>query len=186
MAEIPLSSRFTYEDFCNWPQDGRRHEIIDGEHFASSTPNRSHQLALIHLVALLHPFVGQHQLGEVFLSPFDVLFSDFDVVQPDLVFVAKANAEIVTEDNVQGVPDLVVEILSESTRKYDLVTKRKLYERFGVPEFWVVDPLLETVAVYRHDGSVLAKVAELSAEADEQLDSPRLPGLSVSLASLFE
>lgn len=185
MTVAPVSTRFTYEDYCNWPDDGRRHEIIDGDHFTSTSRNRSHQLALGHLIAQLHPFVGKHQLGEVFLSPFDVLFSDFDVVQPDLLFVAKANAEIVTEDNIRGVPDLVIEILSESTRKYDLVTKRKLYERFGVPEFWVVDPLLETIAVYRHDGSVLAKVAELSAEVGEKLESPLLPGLVLAVSEIF-
>jgi Uma2 family endonuclease len=185
MAVHPLTARLTYEDYCAWPEDGRRHEIVDGEHYVSPSPKRKHQSAAANLTATLVSFVRAHQLGQVFPAPFDVLFSDFDVVQPDLVFVAAGNAEIVTEDNIQGTPDLVVEILSESSRKYDLVTKRKLYERFGVREFWVLDPLLETATVYRLENGAFRRLAELSAEAEDILSTPLLPGLVLPLTSLF-
>lgn len=185
MAVVPLTARLTYEDYCAWPEDGRRHEIVDGEHYVSPSPKRKHQAVSVALTARLHSFAKQNRLGQVFAAPFDVLFSDFDVVQPDLVFVAAGNAEIVTEDNIQGTPDLVVEILSESSRKYDLVTKRKLYERFGVPEFWVFDPLLETATVYRLENGAFRRLAELSVEAEDTLSTPLLPGLVLPLASLF-
>lgn len=185
MAVYPLTARLTYEDYCAWPEDGRRHEIVDGEHYVRPSPKRKHQAVSVALTALLHSFARQNRLGQVFAAPFDVLFSDVDVVQPDLVFVAAGNAEIVTEDNIQGAPDLVVEILSESSRKYDLVTKRKLYERFGVREFWVLDPLLETATVYRLEDGAFRRLPELSAEAEDTLSTPLLPGLVLPLTSLF-
>lgn len=106
-------------------------------------------------------------------------------MEPDLLFVATSRASIITENNIQGPPDLVVEILSESTRRTDEIIKRKLYERYGVPEYWIVDPELNTVKVYRLIGERYDRVAELAEESGHELTTPLLPGLRISLAAVF-
>lgn len=108
-----------------------------------------------------------------------MVLSDLDVVEPDLLFVSSGRSSIITEKNVQGPPDLVVEILSETTRKTDEVIKRKLYEGHGVSEYWVVDPELETIKVYRMKDQGYLRAAELSL-------APLLPGLQISLTEIFE
>ena len=144
------SSQLTYEDYLLFPDDGKRHEIIDGDHYVTPAPRTKHQRVLSqpdcrYWVLSLNNGAWAWSCA----APSDVILSDENVVQPDLLFVSTARAGIVTEDNIRGAPDLVVEIISETTRKKDEVTKRKLYERFGVQEYWVVDPELETVKIFR-------------------------------------
>ena len=127
-----------------------------------------------------------NRLGRLYFSPFDVVLSDEDVVQPDLVFVSQRAVHDRQDRGAVGAPDLVIEILSESTRKTDETVKRKLYEWAGVLEYWVVDPVLETVKVYRLAGGVYERVAELSVEAGDRLETPLLPGLTIALAQIFE
>jgi Uma2 family endonuclease len=177
--------KLTYEDLQAFPDDGKRHEIIDGEHFVTPSPETGHQAIAVNLVVLLKNFLDAHALGEVFVAPLDVVFSDTDVVEPDLLFVAAEHADRITRKNIRGAPDLVIEILSPSTRKTDEVIKRKLFERFGVAEYWVVDPELETVKVYRRAEKGFARVAELSKEAGEMLTTPLLPGFAAPLEKIF-
>ncbi len=118
--------------------------------------------------------------------PLDTVLSPWDVVEPDLLFVAADQLDILTEPNVQGAPALVVEVLSPSTRRRDLGIKRQLFDRGGVREYWVVDPKGRDLTVYRRtaDGS-FPKVAQLSAGDDATLTTPLLPGFTLSLAKLF-
>ncbi len=178
-------TKFTYEDYVLFPDDGRRHEIIDGEHFVTPAPLTKHQRIVTRLIASLESQVRLQKGGEVLAAPCDVILSDLDVVQPDLLYVSPGRAAIVTEKNIQGAPDLVVEILSESTRKTDEIIKRKLYERFGVREYWVVDPELETVKLYRLTGKAYKRVSELSRESGDALTTPLLPKLKMALKDLF-
>jgi len=104
---------------------------------------------------------------------------------PDLLFVSKERAEILTKANLQGAPDLIIEILSPSTRTRDEGLKRQLYERMGVSEYWLADPLFDAVRVYRREGEALLLVAELSAESGDVLTTPLLPGLELPLAEIF-
>jgi Uma2 family endonuclease len=115
----------------------------------------------------------------------DVVLSDQDVVEPDLLFVCAARASIITEKNIQGAPDLVVEIISETSRKTDRTIKRKLYERHGVREYWIVDPELETLDIYRMTGGGYVRAAELSREADHAIETPLLQGLRLKLSEIF-
>ena len=178
--------KFTYDDFVNFPADGKRHEIIDGEHYVTPSPNLKHQAVSGNLFALLWTHLKQHPLGSVFAAPFDVVFSDLDVVEPDLLYVSRERLEVLTRQHVRGAPDLVVEILSPGTRRTDEITKRKLYERFGVQEYWVVDPDLDAIKIYRRDGTnAFARVEELSAEAGGVLTTPLLPGWSAPLSEIF-
>ena len=187
--EQPASrdTRLTYDDYLLFPDDGKRHEIIDGEHYVTPSPNPRHQVLLGRLYFEIEQYLRQHPgTGQVFLSPLDVIFSKWDIVEPDLLFVAANQADILTEDNVQGPPALVIEILSRGTRKRDEHVKRRLFERGGVREYWIVDPKHDRVTVWRRqpDGS-FPRVAELLSERQDVPTTPLLPQLTISLAQLF-
>ena len=124
--------------------------------------------------------------GHVFLSPLDVALSHWDVVEPDVLFVAGDQPDILTEKNIQGPPALVVEVLSKSTRKRDAQIKRRLFERTGVREYWLVDPELDTVQLFRPSPEgKRARVVELTAEDSDVLTTPLLPGCQIALRELF-
>jgi Uma2 family endonuclease len=186
MATPAFRLQLTYEDYLLFPDDGRRHELIGGEHFVSPSPVRKHQRASANLQRILSSLIFDHRLGFLYAAPFDVILSDEDVVQPDLIFVSNERSAIEQDHGIVGAPDLLVEILSESNRKTDEIAKRKLYEWAGVLEYWIVDPVLETVKVYRLAGGAYERVAELSVEAGDSLETPLLPGLTIALAQIFE
>ncbi len=180
-------ARLTYEDFVRIPDDGMRHEIIDGVHYVTPSPNRRHQEMVMRLSLSLGNFLEDRpDRGQVFLAPFDVVFTFHDVVEPDLVFVAPDQLDILTDKNIQGTPALVIEILSPSTRRRDQHIKRTLYERTGVREYWLIDPELNTVTVFRRagDGS-FPRASELTAAGRDTLETPLLPGWSLALSRLF-
>ena len=120
------------------------------------------------------------------MAPCDVVLSDFDVVQPDLVFVATSQADIVAESNIRGIPTLVVEILSEGNRKLDETIKRQRYEHYGIPEYWIIDPALVQVKIYRFADGRYGQAVVLSADATGLLTTPLLPNLSLPLTTLFK
>jgi Uma2 family endonuclease len=187
MPTTAHDGRLTYEDFLLFPDDGLRHEIIDGAHYVTPSPNQRHQ----ELVGRLYLSLGavledRPDRGRLFLSPFDVVFSFHDIVEPDLVFVAPDQLDILTARNIQGTPALVIEILSPSTRKRDRDVKRRLYERAGVREYWLVDPDLNAVTMYRRaEGGSFPLAAHLTAERHDTLTTPLVPGWSVGLVRLF-
>ena len=179
--------KLTYDDFVHFPDDGRRHELIDGEHYVTPSPNTKHQRVSTDLTVLIGSWLEQHPIGQVFHAPFDVVFSQYDVVEPDLLFLSNARAaDALTAQHVRGVPELVIEIGSPGTRKRDETVKRALYERVGVSEYWVVDPDTDTIRVYRLEGDEFARVSELSADAGDVLVTPLLPGLELPLARVFK
>jgi Uma2 family endonuclease len=175
----------TYEDYCHFPDDGRRHELIGGEHYVTPAPSTRHQRIVIKLARLIDAHASEYGLGMVLVAPTDVILSDTDVVQPDVLFVATAHLGRVAEHGVLGAPDLTIEILSQATRRVDEVEKRKLYEAAGVAEYWVVDPELEIVKIYRASNGRYARVAELSREEAGIITSPLFPGLDLPLAAVF-
>lgn len=179
-------TRLTHDDLLLFPDDGKRHEIIDGVHYVTPAPNRRHQQLVGRLYLRLATFLEANPaLGELYFAPFDVVLSHHDVVEPDLLFIAGTQMDILTDENVQGPPALVVEVLSKSTRKRDAQTKRRLFERTGVQEYWLVDPELDTVQVFRPAEGRLRRVAEFAAEDDHTLTTPLLPGWSLTLSDLF-
>ena len=178
--------RLTYDDFVHFPDDGKRHELIDGEHYVSPSPNTKHQFCVGAVFNAIWNLVQEHRTGQVFVAPFDVLFSRFDVVEPDILFISRGRlATVLTDKNVQGAPDLVVEVGSPSTLRRDETVKRQLYERCGVAEYWFVDPDTDVVRVYRLEGSHYGHARELSLEAKDVLTTPLLPGLELPLARIF-
>ncbi len=132
-------TKLTYEDYVGFPDDLQRHEIIDGDHYVTPSPLSYHQLVSGDLFVGLYRQIYEAGLGRVISAPMDVLLSRVDIVQPDIVVILESNASIITEKNIQGAPDLVVEILSPSTSARDRTLKKALYERVGVREYWIVD-----------------------------------------------
>jgi Uma2 family endonuclease len=183
----PRGVKLTYDDFVLFPDDGLRHELIDGEHYVTPSPNTNHQTVVANLHLLIGTWLRAHPIGRLFFAPFDVVLSQLDVVEPDLLYMSnERKAQILTDANVRGVPELVIEVGSPSTRRRDDTTKRSLYERSGVSEYWVVDPELEVVRVYTRDGERFARPRELSSDAADLLTTPLLSGLELSLRDIFQ
>lgn len=135
----PRRVMLTYEDYCRMPS-GNRYELVEGDIRMTPSPSVFHQRISRRIEKVLLEWVERHELGEVLHAPIDVVLSEHNVVQPDILYVARERLGIIKEANIQGAPDLVVEILSPSDAEWDRVTKRRVYARFGVREFWIVDP----------------------------------------------
>jgi Uma2 family endonuclease len=178
--------KLTYDDYVLIPEDGMRHEILDGEHYVTPAPSEGHQAVLINLGSWIREFLRRSPVGRILPAPFDVLFSEHDIAQPDLLFVSKRREGVLTGKNAQGAPDLVVEILSRSTRRIDLGLKRQRYELAGVEEYWLVDPERRTVRVLRRDGPAFGPPVDLSAQAGDVLETPLLPGLEIPVGEIFD
>ncbi len=186
MKPVTPGLKLTYEDFALFPDDGKRHEIVDGEHHVTPSPNTKHQTIVGNLHGVMWAYLQRQPLGRVFVAPFDVVFSEFDIVEPDLLYLSSERAaEIITPQHVRGAPELVVEVASPSTRQRDETIKRRLYERSGVSEYWVVDPDLDLVRIYRRSGESFSRAIELSREADDVLTTPLLPELEIPLTRIF-
>ncbi|MEO8497188.1 MAG: Uma2 family endonuclease [Planctomycetota bacterium] len=135
---IPAKTKLGYEHYVCYPDDGRRHEIIDGDHFVNPAPTMDHQRFSRRIQFQLYDQIEESGRGEVFNAPSDVQLTDHDVVQPDLIVVMRERRSILTATKIKGIPNLIVEVLSPSTKQYDRVLKKDLYERVGVPEYWIV------------------------------------------------
>jgi Uma2 family endonuclease len=180
------AAKLTYDDFVHFPDDGKRHELIDGEHYVTPSPNIRHQRISGNLHLLIGNWLEEHPIGRLFYAPLDVVLSDIDVVEPDLLYLSNERAaQVLTPLHARGVPEILVEIGSKRTRKRDETIKRRLYERVGVTEYWVIDPEIDVARVYRHQGAGFARPQELSREADDVLTTPLLPGLGLPLARIF-
>jgi Uma2 family endonuclease len=179
--------RFRYEDYQTLPESmSTRYELLDGALIMVPAPNPSHQRVSRNLGFILMVFVQERKLGEIFYSPVDVVLGqgdDREIVQPDLLFIAKAQSHIVTTEEIQGAPALVVEILSPGTEVRDRGYKKVLYGRYGVQEYWIVDPRTQLAEVYVPD----VEGFQLSRQymRDQTLTSPLLPDLQVALAEVF-
>ena len=182
---LPRNVRFTYRDYVNMPEsETKRYELLDGEIFVVPSPNTNHQRIVGNLFLAFRDYARTAGSGEVFLSPLDVVLSDHDVLQPDVTYVSLQRSHFVTERNISGAPDLVVEVLSPGTRDRDLTAKRAIYARWGVREYWIVDPEARTVEVMKAGEPDFETVRVYSEGA--AATSPILEGLEIDVASLFE
>jgi Uma2 family endonuclease len=178
--------KLTHDDVLLFPDDGQRHELIDGEHYITPSPNIRHQEISGRLFLLIGAWLQEHPVGRAFYAPLDVVFSRFDVVEPDLLYVSNERAAaLLAGQHVTGAPDIVVEIASPATRKRDETIKRQLYEGSSVAEYWVVDPDTDAIRVYKREGDCFARAVELSSEAGDVFTTPILPGLEIPLSRVF-
>ncbi|MCU0643579.1 MAG: Uma2 family endonuclease [bacterium] len=144
--------KYTYQDYLDLPDDGNRYELINGELVMTPAPNTIHQTVTNNFEDSLRSFLRKNKMGKMFHAPYDVVLSKKNVVQPDILYVSAERSGIITESNVAGVPDLIIEILSPGTAYYDLLEKKEIYEQFGVPEYWIVDPKKLRIDVYQNVG----------------------------------
>lgn len=182
MSNLKSTVKFTYEDYLLLPED-KRYELIEGDIYMVPSPTSVHQWESKRLFRALDDHVTEHALGEVYYAPLDVVLSEEDVVQPAILYISKERSRILTEKNIQGAPDLVVEILSPGTAERDRTLKRKLYARHGVLECWWVSPEAETVQVLTLKGAEY-ETFEIYGR-DDVLRSSLLKGLEIDLQKVF-
>ena len=185
MALPDLPPKLTYDDYLLFPEDGLRHEILEGEHYVTASPFVRHQRISGRIYRPLSSWVEERDLGEVFYASVDVVLSPHDVAVPDLFYISKERSEIITEKNIQGAPDLIIEIISPGTRLRDEGIKLQCYSDRGVEEYWMVYPDRQTTRVCRRKDGRLRLAADLSAVAGDFLSTPLLPGLAIPLAEIF-
>ncbi len=172
----------TYEDLLETPDDGNRYEIIGGELIASPAPTPKHQRIAARLFRLIDRHVQEADAGEIFFAPLDVRFDPHDIVEPDLLFIRRDRLGIIEEKLIEGPPDLVVEVLSPSTRGRDQVRKIALYAIAGVPEYWLADPDNVDLSIYTLDHGQYQR----QEPSGGSVRSKVIPELVVDIARLFE
>ena len=175
----------TIADLDLMPDDGNRYELIEGELLVSRSAGLTHQGVSGELFLSLGIYLKVNPIGKVFAAV-GVVFDDLNGVIPDLVYFSnESRNKIVSGERITGAPDLVVEILSPGSEneRRDRLAKKELYGKFGVKEYWILDPALRTIEVFRHDGKTLTPVGVLGAESD--LTTPLLPGYSCRIGDLF-
>lgn len=185
MAKAQTQIKFTYQDYKSLSEsETERYELLEGELVMVPPPDPEHQDIVGNLFRLLSEHVRQQRLGKVYVAPLDVVLGERDeedVVQPDIIYISPQRKGIITEKEIRGAPDLVVEVLSPSTAQRDRTLKKKLYARYGVAEYWIVDPKAQAVEVYRRHPKGFERVGG----SEETLTSPLLPSLQIHLNEVF-
>lgn len=171
---------WTYEDYCALPDDGNRYEVINGRLYVSPSPNPYHQRLARQLLRVLETL----PTGEVFFAPVDVIFPGATPVIPDLLYLRADQAHLITERGIEGVPELVVEILSPSTRGYDQTVKLNKYAAAGVPHYWIVDRSPPRLMAFELVGNTYRVAAALG--PGDRWEPAAFPGTALDMAVLFE
>ena len=181
----PVQGQWTYEDYLRLPDDGNRYEVIRGVLYVTAAPFVKHQFVVSELSFQLGSFVRRNQLGVVLGAPVDILlpFGIATPVEPDIVFFRTGNEPRWEDKNFKGVPDLVVEVLSRSTKSRDRRIKFEAYRDAGIPEYWMVDPDARTVVVYVLKGKEYVELCR--GGAGEKVRSSVLAGFELAVADLF-
>ena len=174
--------KYTYKEYCKLPE-GAPYQLIKGNLIMTPAPTIYHQKIIGRIHLSLAQYVAANQLGEVILSPVDVYFSDTETYQPDIIFVSTNQISIIEEEKVSGAPDLVIEVLSPSTAYYDLRHKMKIYEEFGVEEYWVVDPMEQSVDLFHGKKRAFKLIKKYT--QSEVLMSPLIQGFAMKLGDVF-
>ncbi|MEW5952149.1 MAG: Uma2 family endonuclease [Bacillota bacterium] len=178
-----IAASYTYDDYLKIDDDNQ-YELIGGKLILVPAPRTIHQRIKIRLVLFIADFIRKNDLGEILDAPTDVVLTEKDKPQPDILFVSKERLSIITETNVQGAPDLVIEILSPSTSKRDRVEKSRLYYKHGVKEYWIVDPDGKVVEIFVPGEKNWNLFQAYGAE--ETLTSLLLTGLEIQLKDIFK
>jgi Uma2 family endonuclease len=173
----------TYEDYVLLPNDRNRYETLEGELTVTPAPSTKHQTASGNLFVLLSHYIKERDLGKLFHAPIDLILESTSVLQPDLLFVSKVRQQIITERAVEGVPDLVIEILSPTTRRTDRVTKAQIYARHSVPGYWIVDPEQEIIEIYLLEANGYRLAATLQGKTP--MAAPPFTELEIAAGDVF-
>jgi Uma2 family endonuclease len=184
--EWPGPGEWTYDEYCRLPEDGRFYEVIGGNLYMSPAPRPIHQEIVYRLVRHLGPFVEQNKLGKIYFAPIDVILPDLaSPVQPDLLFIAQERLHIVKEQYIEGVPDLIVEVLSPTNPYHDRRIKYDLYAEAGVREYWLVDPTQCQVDIFTlHSEGIYVPFAHF--EQEGVIHSQLLTDLQIPLTNICQ
>lgn len=177
------SKKYTYEDYLKTPED-TRYELIEGELTMTPAPDTDHQDILRNLVIVIEKYVSEKTLGKVFFAPVDVILDEYHVLQPDLIFITTARLDIIKKRGIFAPPDMALEIISPSSYYRDSVQKKELYERFGIKEFWVVDPANKVIEVFVLEGKKYVLYSFKSEEG--KINSNAISGFEADLKDIFE
>ena len=182
MSTIPEQSKLTYEDYLLVPEDGKRYEIIGGALYVNAAPNSYHQAILGRLYIEFNKQIAEAKHGLVFLAPFDVQLDQHTVIQPDLTIILNDRRSYLTKAKFDGVPSMVIEIISPSNPSHDRKLKRKLYEQTEIQEYWIVDPEQKKL-----EQLVLADGAyEVREAATSTVSLSITPEATIDITGLFE
>ena len=181
MAVTKQAGTWTFEDLFSLPE-GKHYEIIEGELYEMPPPSWNHVVVISNLILLLGPLVRALG-GQIGTGPAGVFFPGANPVEPDIIVILPGSAAVAGGRGVEGPPDLLIEVLSPSNRAHDLLTKRALYGRAGVREYWIVDPIAKTVEALALEGDALHSVQ--LASGDDAVVSPVLAGTGFPLAEIF-
>jgi Uma2 family endonuclease len=177
------SDIWTYDDYLELPSDGKTYQIVGGDLYVVPAPTTYHQKVSINIASIIWNYVRKTDWGEVYDAPIDIHFSSTDIVQPDIVCVSRGRLAIIKENGIFGAPDLVVEVLSPSTRSMDAKTKKALYERYGVFEYLLVYPEEKKVESFLlRQGEYRGPKTYLG---DEEMETVSIPGLKLDLKEVF-
>jgi Uma2 family endonuclease len=174
-------ARLDYRDYLGFPNDGRRHELVAGEHVVNPAPSTYHQTISRRIHFQLYTQIELQGRGEVFYAPTDLELSPHDIVQPDLLIVLAPSRSTITETRIIGPPQLIVEILSPSSSDLDRHAKKDLYQRAGVPEYWIVDPVQRRLEQWVLDRGAY----QFRGAHTESVPAGTLPGISVDLTQVW-
>jgi Uma2 family endonuclease len=174
----------TVHDYRELPEGPPYFQLIEGDLIGSPSPNRYHQDILLNLGVLFREYLKRNSVGRIYIAPSDVSLTDLNVYQPDLYFVSNARKSILSEQGAEGAPDLVVEILSPKTARFDKGVKREVYARAGVKELWIVNPELREIQVYHLDQ--YADVPVATYDESQAFEPAVLSGLRIPVARVFE
>ncbi len=176
--------KFTYDDYLTLGYDDqRRYEIIEGDIYVAASPSVRHQLVAKRVDYALTQYVEKHDLGIVFHAPLDIVLSETNVVQPDVLFISKKRMGIIKEAFIGGPPDLVIEVTSPSNEDHDRKLKRSVYSRYGVREYWIVDPVACNIEQLVYRENLLHSVGIVP--EDGELTSKIVTGFTMKLAPIF-
>lgn len=185
MATIIAEKKITVKEFSTMDLDENfYYELINGTIVKKQAPSFAHQNASMNLSFLISAFIREKKLGKIVASPIDVFFDEYNNTQPDLLFIRKEREYIITKHGVEGAPDLIIEILSPSTLRFDRREKFNLYLQFGVSEYWIVEPVNKSIEVYFLDNG---KYDLQSSSMNEGfIQSKVLDGLTLNITEAFE
>ncbi len=172
----------TYDDYLNTPEGGK-FQLVAGEIIEMTSPSLYHQRIITKLSTIINNFLSKHNIAELFVAPLDVYFSETEVYQPDIIILLNESFSKMKENKIEGAPDLVVEVLSPSTAYYDLKHKKSIYEKHGVREYWVVDPIDKTVEILENQNGKFHLIGEFS--KTDTAKSSLLAGMEVGLERIF-
>ncbi len=182
MDILSTKKQATYADYLLTPEGGK-FQLIGGEILEMTSPSLYHQEILLNIISDFRPFLNKNKIGKIFVAPLDVYFSETEVYQPDIILLLTESFSKMKENKIEGAPDLVMEVLSPSTAYYDLKHKKSIYEKNGVKEYWIVDPMEKTIEIFELQNGKFTSRGELS--KNEIAKSKLIIGMEVSLETIF-